>query len=783
MTIRYSKKVLFFALLIVAGFIANATPVLYQYNFENLPGNGLTATSPWTGTPDFMAAGLSNSSWATNYSAGFISFDGSCGNSSCQALSINHNNYPSTTTYTLTFDLVAGKELSITGLSFWDRESATGPKVANITINGTSAIVAHNLAGTVGANTGALTLANTFAHITGTVTVVITLSGATGTAGTFRLDDFVLNGSVNTPGINNYNVTGGGNYCVGDSGVAVGLDGSDTGVTYQLINSTIGNVGQPVAGTGSAISFGPQTNAGIYTVLATNDTGATGLMPDSITIILRQPPVVTLGTFPAQCSGSVTLDAGNPGSTYLWSDFSNQQTDVVGVSGKRYVIVTDTNGCSTLDSTEVIINTPPTLNFTASNLTICSGQASTITVDGANTYIWSNNLTTASITVQPDTSITYSVIATDTNGCTVSGNASLTVLPASRDTVTTQICQGESYNGHNQSGAFSDTLVAASVNGCDSIVTLYLQVLPVSNTVTTQTICSGQSFQGHSVSGTFADTLTSTITGCDSILTLQLTVSPAILTTINQTVCFGGSFGGHSASGTFNDTLPAAGGCDSVVSLNLVVLTQITTTVTPSICQGQNYQGHTATSNFTDTLHAVGGCDSIVTVNLTVNALPNPSLTLTFDTVCSNAATITLSGGSPAGGTYTGQGVSSAQFNPSAAPVGPDTIYYNYTDGNGCSATSYRLAHTEVCTGIENINSTIFSILPNPAQDYVVIENTGANLPGAINLYDMVGRQVISQPFTEVKTTLNIHQLPAGLYLLNITQGDSKVASFKIVKD
>src|SRR2546426_12192134 len=68
-----------------------------------------------------------------------------------------------------------------------------------------------------------------------------------------------------------FNVTGGGTYCEGGVGLAVGLSGSQTGVNYQLKRGG-SNVGSPVAGTGSALSFGNQTAAGTYTVVATNNT-------------------------------------------------------------------------------------------------------------------------------------------------------------------------------------------------------------------------------------------------------------------------------------------------------------------------------------------------------------------------------------------------------------------------------------------------------------------------------------------------------------------------------
>jgi hypothetical protein len=65
-----------------------------------------------------------------------------------------------------------------------------------------------------------------------------------------------------------YNVTGGGGFCEGGAGLPVGLSGSQTGVNYQLKIDGV-NTGSAVAGTNAAISFGNQTTAGTYTVLAT----------------------------------------------------------------------------------------------------------------------------------------------------------------------------------------------------------------------------------------------------------------------------------------------------------------------------------------------------------------------------------------------------------------------------------------------------------------------------------------------------------------------------------
>ncbi len=56
--------------------------------------------------------------------------------------------------------------------------------------------------------------------------------------------------------------------------------------------------------------------------------------------------------------------------------------------------------------------------------------------------------------------------------------------------------------------------------------------------------------------------------------------------------------------------------------------------------------------------------------------------------VCISAPAFALSGGSPAGGTYSGTGVSGGIFNPATAGAGTFTITYSYTDGNSCTNTA-----------------------------------------------------------------------------------------------
>ena len=103
-----------------------------------------------------------------------------------------------------------------------------------------------------------------------------------------------MNGSVDisiNPAPTAFEVTGGGSYCIGDVGKTVGLASSEPGVNYQLqINGS--ESGSPVSGTGSLINFGIKSNAGTYTVAASNgSTGCSANMSGSVDIVVNSLPV------------------------------------------------------------------------------------------------------------------------------------------------------------------------------------------------------------------------------------------------------------------------------------------------------------------------------------------------------------------------------------------------------------------------------------------------------------------------------------------------------------
>ncbi len=120
--------------------------------------------------------------------------------------------------------------------------------------------------------------------------------------------------SVN-PLPSNYNLTGGGSYCAGGTGVPIGLSGSEAGISYRLyIGSALQST---LPGTGSALDFGLYTTAAYYTIVATDTaTGCFRYMTgtDTVAIIPITSAAVTVSpsTGTSLCAGTGVLFTAIP---------------------------------------------------------------------------------------------------------------------------------------------------------------------------------------------------------------------------------------------------------------------------------------------------------------------------------------------------------------------------------------------------------------------------------------------------------------------------------------
>ena len=81
-----------------------------------------------------------------------------------------------------------------------------------------------------------------------------------------------------------------------------------------------------------------------------------------------------------------------------------------------------------------------------------------------------------------------------------------------------------------------------------------------------------------------------------------------------------------------------------------------------------------------------GSCGNTSCASLLVNIYTNTVYLVPFDTLCmdANSSGLTLTGGIPTGGVYSGVGVSNGIFDPNTAGVGTHSITYTYTNSFGC---------------------------------------------------------------------------------------------------
>lgn len=122
------------------------------------------------------------------------------------------------------------------------------------------------------------------------------------------------------------NVTGGGAYCAGGTGVEIGVDATQAGTLYKLMLGAAPVI--TMVGSGSAISYGNQLTAGTYMVTAVTPQGCMRDMNDNAVVVINPlvtPSVaITSDHSSTVCAGTAvtyTATGTNGGTTpaYEWS--------------------------------------------------------------------------------------------------------------------------------------------------------------------------------------------------------------------------------------------------------------------------------------------------------------------------------------------------------------------------------------------------------------------------------------------------------------------------------
>jgi hypothetical protein len=453
-------------------------------------------------------------------------------------------------------------------------------------------------------------------------------------------------------------------------------------------------------------------------------------------------PFVDLGADIEVCADvPVTLDPGSGYTAYLWNTGETTQTITAISPGTYTVEVTGANGRTNTASVNVTHLTLPIVSINATSLVVCDGNSVVLNAFGADSYVWDNGVVDG-VAFIPAQTATYSVVGIAINGCSASANVVVEVN--------------------------SNPVVVASANS--TVVCEGDAIVLTGSGALTYTWNNGAS---DGVSFTAAITETYTVTGVDvngcegqDQITVVVNELPQVIASASQNqICEGEqvtiSSTGNAVSYSWDNGITEG-----------VAFTPVST------------QTYTVTALSTD------GCENTASVQVVVNNLPVVSINGLNSTYLHTDANITMIG-TPAGGTFSGIGVSGNVFSPSAAGIGgPYVITYTYIDpATGCeNSESFSVSVEANTTGVFELGENgSFKVYPNPFADVINLQiNANVSDKMIIEVTNLQGKQVFNRELIiyigESRVELfELNQLSSGVYNLTVTLGNTS-STQKIVK-
>ena len=540
--------------------------------------------------------------------------------------------------------------------------------------------------------------------------------------------------------------------------------GSQTTVSASGANAYIWNL--------QAGIVSPATTTA-YTVTGTDANGCTNTANTTVTVN-QLPTVVATASIPTICTGSQTTVSASGANAYTW----NPQAGIVSpATTTAYTVTgTDANGCTNTASTTVTVNQLPTVVATASIPTICAGNQTTVSANGANAYIWNPQ---AGI-VSPATTTTYRVTGTTTQGCSNTATITVTVDP---------IPTISAISGSTTSSA-----------GVTVTYTVTAQTGVVFNwTVTGGTIVSGQGTNQISVQFTTLPAsihVTATSNGCISSVESLAVTQTTVAITGNTVICKDNSTDNWNTA-NYTVTTPATG-----ATYNWSVGAGATLYNTTGNTVGVLFSSGIGTVTVTVTETIGGQITGIGSIVINKNLRPSTPGTISgkqgWGGVCltEQGVVYTVTAGtSPtylwtvaSGNTIvSGQGTNSivVNFNGVAGMIsvsgqnGEGCLSYTspsvYVGPNGvCPVTALKsfveasnndettVEATNIIPSITDVINTV-TVIPQPAKNEVRVVSTSP--VKMVTMYDMNGKVVIS---TKSITVIDISILPSGTYQMVI---------------
>jgi hypothetical protein len=191
----------------------------------------------------------------------------------------------------------------------------------------------------------------------------------------------------------------------------------------------------------------------------------------------------------------------------------------------------------------------------------------------------------------------------------------------------------------------------------------------------------------------------------------------------------------------------------------------------------------TETTTYTVTATS-GNCTDNASVTVTVANPVVASIDEVSTSWCDNITSVPLSG-SPAGGSFSGPGVTGSSFNPAAAGQGIHLITYTYYEYEECPFYATVEMTVDICTGVEQADGLREIVVhPNPTKGMLTVRGlTGLTGDASVTLTDAAGRLVVVPIVSSNGLNLDLSKLSTGLYVLRVQELNGHSRSFRVIRD
>ena len=630
---------------------------------------------------------------------------------------------------------------------------------------------------------------------TGSTTVIVASTSTTDNRGTYS--DITVDPQVNTT----YTLTStAGRNCGGVSDVSVIIAPTLTVSTNVSAVCASGSATLTASGssTGEYTWSGPgintTTTTGSLSVSPTVTSTYTVTAPTSCGTSTQQVTVVVKAltispAAPAVCSGGpITLTASYNGTSvlsYSWVNTANN-SQIIGTNAtltvnptvtSTYRVTALTADCSTLTQLVTVTVGAGTVTTSPAAATICARTPTVLSASSTNpatTYRWVNKAvpgttlsTTSTVTVEPNSTTTYQVIAT-TCGSVSATDVVVTVATAdySATSAAPAVCLG------------SSTTLTASSNISGATYRWYV------GTGTTIVSTGAQLTVSPTEPTSYRATITTECGSADRTVSVGVNSQPvASITPASATIGYNKSItltASSNIAGTIYSWSPAA---------------SLTTSASGSSVTTNNL---TQTTTFTVVATTAQGCSSTRQVTVNVNQ-PLPVELVKFDATWTSISpklswataseknsayfdiersldgvTFQVVGNQPGAGTKLGR--TEYQFSDaSASELMASTFYYRLHQVDFTGESSYSPVRTvQSKGGKQTLRAEVF---PNPyAQEVTVRFMAPATGNATLTIHGLLGRTLFTRTVNVQAGAQKLElpeaaSLPSGVYYLTIRQG------------